>query len=45
MITYVLLPCWTKRIVRVDFTNDCLSRGITEKDLVNAYGEYFKNKR
>ena len=31
--------------VRVDFTNDCLSRGITEKDLVNAYGEYFKNKR
>lgn len=31
--------------VRVDFANDCLSRGITEKDLVNAYGEYFKNKK
>lgn len=30
--------------VRVDFANDCLRRGITEKDLVNAYGEYFKNK-
>lgn len=25
--------------VQVDFANDCLSRGITEKDLVNAYGE------
>lgn len=31
--------------VRVDFANDCLRRGITEKDLINAYGEYFKNKK
>lgn len=31
--------------VQVDFAKDCLSRGITEKDLVNAYGEYFKNKK
>ena len=31
--------------VRVDFANDCLRRGITEKDLVNAYSEYFKNKK
>ena len=31
--------------VQVDLANECLNRGITEKDLVNAYGEYFKNKK
>lgn len=31
--------------ILLDFAKDCLSRGITEKDLVNAYGEYFKNKK
>ena len=30
--------------VRLDFANDCLVRGITEKDLIDAYGEYFINK-
>lgn len=31
--------------VQVDFAKDCLARGITEKDLIEAYGEYFKNKK
>lgn len=30
--------------VRIDFAKDCLTRGISEKDLVDAYGEYFKHK-
>ena len=27
--------------IRMDFARDCMARGITEKDLINAYGEYF----
>ena len=32
--------------VRIDFAKDCLTRGISEKDLIDAYGEYFiKSKK
>lgn len=30
--------------IRFDFAKDCLTRGITENDLIEAYGEYFKRK-
>ena len=31
--------------IRADFVKDCLARGVVEKDLIDAYGEYFKNKK
>lgn len=31
--------------IRADFAIDCMVRGITEKDLIDAYGEYFKRKK
>ncbi len=31
--------------LKIRFSMDCLAKGITELDLINAYGEYFKKKK